>query len=108
MVDYRHFEYPVLYDKAENKVQIMPPVPIPPMKGRDWKIPLCGFENDLDGGLPFWPTQMISDREMMQVYTAEELLELDTSKITDEKLKNVLNNLKDDSNPVVAIVTIKD
>ena len=45
---------------------------------------------------------------MMCVYTAEELLELDTSKITDEKLKNVLNNLKDDSNPVVAIVTIKD
>jgi len=108
LVDYRLFEYPVLYDKAEGTVQIMPPVPIPPMKGRDWKIPLCGFENDLDGGLPFWPKQMVSDREMMQVYTAEELLELDSLKITDKKLKHVLNRLEIDSNPVVAIVTLKD
>ena len=51
---------------------------------------------------------MISEKEMMCVYTAEELLELDVSKITDEKLKNVLSNLEDDSNPVVAIVTLKN
>ena len=45
---------------------------------------------------------------MMCVYTTEELLKLDISKITDEKLKNVLNSLEEDSNPVVAIVTLKD
>ena len=66
------------------------------------------FENDMDGGLPFWPQQMISDKEMMCVYTAEELLKLDISKITDEKLKKVLNSLEEDNNPVVAIVTLKD
>jgi len=62
----------------------------------------------LDGGLPFWPQQMISEKEMMRIYTVEELLTLDISKITDEKLKNVLNSLEEDSNPVVAVVTIKD
>jgi len=62
----------------------------------------------LDGGLPFCPKQMISEKEMMCVYQAEELLKLDISKIADEKLINVLENLKEDDNPVVAIVTLKD
>ena len=69
---------------------------------------LYGFDNDLDGGLQFWPQQMISDKEMMSVYTAEELLELDASKITDEKLKNILNCINEESNPVIAIVTLRD
>ena len=107
-VDYRKKNYPAIYDKTEDRLQIMPPVSIPPMKDRTWKIPLYGFENDLDGGLPFWPQQMISDKEMMCVYTAEELLKLDVSTITNEKLKNVLNSLNEDSNPIVAVVTLKN
>ena len=103
-IEYRGLSYPAIYNKPKDEIQIMSPVPIPP-PNKDSRPPLHGFENDLDGGLPFWPQQMISDREMMRVYTAEELLGLDASKITDEKLKNVLNNLKEDSNPVVAIVT---
>ena len=103
-IEYRGLSYPAIYDKPKDEIQIMFPVPIPPWN-KERKPPLHGFENDLDGGLPFWPQQMISDREMMRVYTAEELFGLDASKITDEKLKNVLNNLKEDSNPVVAIVT---
>ena len=66
--------------RGDGSVQILPPVPIP-LPSRDWKKPsLYGFENDLDNGLPFWPQQMISDHEMMCVYTAEELLTLDESK----------------------------
>ena len=106
-IRYKKYLYPAIYVKKENNLQIMPPISMPPIT-RYSKIPLYGFENDLDGGLPFWPTQMISEKEMMCVYTAEELLELDSSKITDEKLKNVLNNLEEDSNPVVVIVTLKD
>ena len=106
--DYRNRKYPVLFDKPEEKIQILLPVSIPLLFLRDGLIPLYGFENDLDGGLPFWPQEMISEKEMMCVYTAEELLELDASKISDEKLKNVLNSLEEDSNPVVAIVTLKD
>ena len=106
--DYRAMLYPTIYHKAEGKIQLMPPVSIPP-PGGDWLMPLPhGFENDLDGGLPFWPQQMISDQEMMCVYTVTELLALDASKITDPKLKFVLNSLEEDSNPVVAIVTLKD
>jgi len=106
-VDYRQQLYPAVYDKTGNMIQILSPVSIPPPRS-DWKISFYGFENDLDGGLPFWPQQMISDREMMCVYSAEELLELDISKITDPKLKEVLNSIDEFSNPVVAIVTLKD
>ena len=107
-VEYRNRLYPAIYDKIEDRLKIMHDVSALSQHGRDGRLPNYGFENDLDGGLPFWPTQMISEKEMMCVYTAEELLELDASKITDENLKNVLNNLEEDSNPVVAIVTLKD
>jgi hypothetical protein len=67
-----------------------------------------GIPNDHNGGFDFWPQQMVSDKEMMCAYSAERLLKLDKLKITDEKLKHVLNSLKEDSNPVIAIVTLKD
>ena len=105
--DYNTKRYPSIYNKNEGVLQIMPPISIP-LPSRNRIFPLYGFDNDLDGGLPFWPKQMISEKEMMCVYTAEELLELDRSKITDEKLKNVLNSIEIESNPVVAIVTLKD
>ena len=56
--DYKKNRYPVIYNKTKSKLQIMPPVVIPPKHLRsikDWRMPLYGFENDLDGGLPFWP-----------------------------------------------------
>ena len=106
-IEYRKQLYPAIYDKLENMLRILPPVNVPSSR-RDQTISLYGFENDLDDGLPFWPMQIISDKEMMCVYSAEELLGLDESKITDEKLKKLLNNLDEDSNPVVAIVTLKD
>ena len=106
-IEHRQHLYPAIYNKANEKIQIMLPVFIPP-PSRNRIMLLYGFENDLDGGLPFWPQQMISDKEMMCVYTAEELLELDASKITDEKLKKLLNDLNEESNPVVVIVTLKE
>jgi len=105
--DFQTKKYPVIYNKKEDILQIMPPISIP-LPYRDFVIPPYGFENDLDGGLMFWPLQMISDKEMMCVFSAEDLLGLDVLKIIDEKLKKLLNNLKEDSNPVVAIVTLKD
>ena len=91
--DHKKNYYKFIYDKKEDN---------------QMTIPLSGFENDLDGGLPFWPQQMISGNEMLCSFTAEQLLQLDKSKITNEKLKNLLNNLKEDDNPVVAIVTLKE
>ena len=107
-IEYRQQIYPALYDKTEDRLQVISPIPIPPRIGRNWNIPLYGLENNIDGGLPFWPMRMISNKEMMCVYTAEELLKLNASTIVDEKLKNVLNSLEEDSNPVVAIVSLKD
>jgi len=97
--------YPAVFEKMEKKLEVFFPVDIPAFR-RDRKIPLYGFENDLDGGLPFWPQQIISDTEMMQIYSAEDLLELDASEITDENLKNLLQNLTEECNPVVAIVKL--
>ena len=116
--DHKKIAYRVIYDKNENEFHVISkiPNPIPNIKiggislnkGEQKRISHSKIENDLDGGLPFWPDQMISEKEMMCVFSAEELLKLDTSKITDSKLKNLLNNLDEDSNPVVAIVTLKD
>ena len=106
--DYKNKRYPAIYEKKEDILQIMSPITISPQeRGREWLYPLYGFKNDLDGGLLFWPEQMILEKEMMCVYTAEELLKLDISKVTNVKLKNVLNNIQEDNNPIVAIVTLK-
>ena len=108
-IQYKKMLYPAVYNKIENKLLIMNPVSIPPRKGiHTERIALFGYENDLDGGLPFWPKQIISNNEMMCIYTADELLKLDVSKITDEKLKKVLNSIDEYSNPVIAIVTLKN
>jgi len=106
--EYRNMKYPAIYNKAEKKIQVLLPISISQYSFWAKNMLLYGFENDLDGGLPFWPRQMISDKEMMCVYTAEELLKLDASKITDSKLKFVLSNLEEDSNPIIAVVTLKD
>ena len=53
-VEYRNRLYPAIYDKTEDRLQIMPDVSIP-SQGIDGKRIHYGFENDLDGGLPFWP-----------------------------------------------------
>ena len=108
--DYRNTLYPALFNKKNEKLNIMPPISLPLSYTRFGRecLPPYGFENDLDGGLPFWPQQMISEKEMMCIYSVKELMELDTSKITNEKLKNALQNLNYDSSPVVAIVTLKD
>ena len=105
--DYKRMMYPAIYHKSEDKTQILMPESLPQHPSYRISSPY-GFENDLDGGLPFWPAQMISEKEMMCVYTAEELLGLDVSKITDPKLKKVLNSIDEESNPVVAIVTLKE
>ena len=109
-IEHRQQIFPAIYEKSQNKLQIMNPVTKPATS--QWRNMIgdlkYGFENDLNGGLPFWPQQMVSDNEMMCVYTAAELLEMDASKVTDPKLKKLLNSLKDDDNPVIAIVTLKD
>ena len=107
--DYKWKRYPAIYEKKEDLLQIMPPMTINPQeRGLDRLYPLYGLKNDLDGGLSFWPMQMVLEKEMMCVYAAEELLELDASKVTDLKLKNVIENIDVESNPVIAIVTLKN
>ena len=51
--DYKRMMYPAIYHKSEDKTQILMPESLP--QHPFGSISLYGFENDLDGGLPFWP-----------------------------------------------------
>ena len=116
--DHKKTAYQAIYDKIEDNFRVTSKIhkAIPNFKingislskGDPKKISHSKINNDIDGGLPFWPDQMISEKEMMCALSAEELLGLDISKITDNKLKKLINSLEEDSNPIVAIVTLKD
>ena len=74
------------------------------------------FTNDLCGGLPFYPFDQ-DDRRWIAVYEASDLLEqidVEELKSTEvlmpekkEQLIRVLENLKEDDNPVVMVATLK-
>ena len=63
---FKRMMYPAIYHKSEDKTRILMPESLPQHPTSRISYPY-GFENDLDGGLPFWPAQMISEKEMMCV-----------------------------------------
>ena len=75
-----------------------------------------GFTNDLCGGLDFYPYDQ-NEKQWMAIYDAADLLEkidLKELKATEvlmpdkkEQLIQILENLKEDDNPVVMIATLK-
>jgi len=86
------------------------------MKAKYRKAYPPGFTNDLCGGLPFYPDYQ-DEKRWIAKYSASDLIE----KIDIEKLKNtevlfpdkrdklvrIIQNLKEDDNPVLIISTIK-
>lgn len=97
--------------KEEGEVLITPI-----MKIRQRKVKEPGFTNDLCGGLPFFPSRQ-NNKQWIAVFDAPDLLE----KIDIEKLKKsdvilpekrnelvrIIENLNEDDNPVLMIVTLK-
>ena len=75
-----------------------------------------GFTNDLCGGLDFYPYDQ-NEKQWIAIYDAADLLEkidLEELKVTEvlmpdkkEQLIRILENLKEDDNPVVMIATLK-
>ena len=76
-----------------------------------------GFHNDIDGGLPFWPDYVNNRQELISHYWPFDLketmfdYEIHSYSIRNneahEKLKRMLNNLKENDNPVVVIARLK-
>jgi hypothetical protein len=76
-----------------------------------------GLRNDMDSSLSFWPKYYSSENELVDVWQAYEmkdnLAEQHTIGYTikhpqaQQKHKEIVNNLKDDDNPVVVIAKLK-
>lgn len=65
----------------------------------------AGFTNDLDGGMPFYPTYM-NDGKMYRLVDAVDFIEF-AQMGNSARMKEVASKLTDDSNPVLVLVTLK-
>ena len=65
----------------------------------------AGFTNDLDGGMPFYPTYM-NDGKMYRLVDAVDFIEF-AQMGNSARMKEVASKLTDDSNPVLVVVTLK-
>ena len=76
-----------------------------------------GIINDINGGLPFFPRYYAGNNMVVDIWTAEEMKESLTEEYfvkqtikdpqSHQKLKELLNNLKEDDNPVVVVARLK-
>jgi len=78
---------------------------------------LKGFYNDIDGGMPFWPTHINRKQELVSFLYPDEMKEMLKNEyfvrknIRDEaanlRLKELISRLKEEDNPVVVIARLK-
>ena len=95
-----------VYDKRKSQVFVM-------QKEQNLK----GFYNNIDGGMPFWPTHINQKQEMVSFlypYDMKEMLTNDYFKqksINDNsahlRLRELLSRVNDEDNPVVVIAKLK-
>lgn len=66
---------------------------------------VIGMDNDIDGGIPFWPEYVMADGGRAQVVNADILLAL-REKGYLKQAPDILN-IGDEANPVVILYTFK-
>ncbi|MBR5856643.1 MAG: 6-bladed beta-propeller [Bacteroidales bacterium] len=86
----------VLFDPQSSRARIFSYNPT---------VSMTGFVNDLDGGLPFYPSA-ITKNKMYQVIDPITLLEK-VEYVESEELKALAETLGEESNPVIVEVTLK-
>ncbi|MFA9189559.1 6-bladed beta-propeller [Flavobacterium magnesitis] len=79
---------------------------------------IFGFNNDIDGGLPFWPDGRISEDKLYMLingyvlkdYLARKKINSDKKQqhFVDNNLNKISENSKIADNPILVIVTLKD
>lgn len=75
--------------------------------GECYKVKDNMIKNDMEGGLAFYPATRVADNVLLYYWDASEVLELaekNPAILEYEQLKN----LKDDDNPVLMLVTLKE
>ena len=97
-----------LYDIVNKKTLLLENDPVSRMSG---------LINDIDGGFSFWPKYYSLSHELADVYQAYEMKEILKEKYfagrtiknpqAHQKLKELVNNLKEDDNPVIVIAKLK-
>ena len=78
---------------------------------------LKGFYNDIDGGMPFWPTHINRKQELVMFLYPYQMIEILTNEyiarknIRDEaaslRLRELVRRLEEEDNPVVVIARLK-
>ena len=106
-VNFGHFVLG-LYDCQSGITRLLDTDPISKM---------AGLVNDIDGGLSFWPKFYSPKGELIDIWSAEDMKNiLDETyfnyrdikdKIAHRNLKNILNNLSEEDNPIVVIAKLK-
>jgi hypothetical protein len=64
-----------------------------------------GFTNDIDGGMPFWPTKHIGNK-LYQFVDAGTFIEM-SKKYNSPRMKEIAATLTEESNPVMIEATLK-
>ena len=64
------------------------------------------FTNDIDGGMPFWPTKQIGNK-LYQFVDAVTFIEM-SKKYNSPRMKEIAATLTDESNPVLIEATLKN
>ncbi len=85
-----------LYDKLSKKTILL----------KDSEDIGCGaFTNDIDGGMPFWPSKQIGNK-LYQFVDAGIFIEM-SKKYNSPRMKEIAATLTDESNPVLIEATLK-
>lgn len=95
-----------VYDKRKDQIFVM-----------EKEQKLKGFYNDIDGGMPFWPSYINRKQEMVTSLYPDAMKEMLTNEYFGRKnirdnnahlrLKELLSRMNEDDNPVVVIAKLK-
>ena len=85
-----------LYDKKTRKTRIIKP---------SCELKFGAFTNDIDGGMPFWPTKQIGNK-LYQFVDAGTFIKM-SEKYNSPRMKEIAATLTEQSNPVMIEATLK-
>lgn len=71
----------------------------------DPEFKAIGLKNDIDGGAPFWPSQ-VTGTKMYQMISALKFIEMSKTG-NSAKMKEIAARLTENSNPVLVVATVK-
>ncbi|MBE6229101.1 MAG: 6-bladed beta-propeller [Bacteroidales bacterium] len=87
----------LIYDKEKKSYRALK---------HDSRFVISGFKNDIDNGVPFWPSS-VTQGAMYQIISAEDFISM-ANIASSSKMKEVAATLTKESNPVMVVATLKE